>query len=235
MFVKPLILWLWIGGAVMAIGTLLAAFPGSRRRRPTDPVSALVDGAAVEAPSARTGAAIECLTPTDAARPVGLASPRVGWRRSSRSPSPPCVAGLFVVLAGSDASTNETADTPLLDEPAPEAVGMRADGSAFDLARRKGSWVVLNFFTSTCVPCQQEHPDLVRFAEQQAALGGDGAELYTVVYDDDRGAVEDFFAENGGDWPVVLRRRRLDRRRLRRLARCPRRGSSTRPASCGDG
>ena len=38
-FIKPLILWLWIGGGLMAIGTLLAAFPG-RRRRPTDPVSA---------------------------------------------------------------------------------------------------------------------------------------------------------------------------------------------------
>ena len=38
----PLVLWLWIGGAVMAVGTLLAAFPG-RRRRPTDPVSAPVD------------------------------------------------------------------------------------------------------------------------------------------------------------------------------------------------
>ncbi len=39
-FVKPMILWLWIGGAVMAIGTLLSAFPGSRRRKATDPVSA---------------------------------------------------------------------------------------------------------------------------------------------------------------------------------------------------
>jgi cytochrome c biogenesis protein CcmG, thiol:disulfide interchange protein DsbE len=114
------------------------------------------------------------------------------------------VAGLFVVLAGSDASTNESADTPLLDKPAPEAVGVRGDGSAFDLARRKGSWVVLNFFTSTCVPCQQEHPDLVRFADQQADLGDNGAELYTVVYDDDRKAVADFFAANGGDWPVVF-------------------------------
>ncbi len=114
------------------------------------------------------------------------------------------MAGLFIVLAGSKASTNESADTPLLDKPAPEAVGVRADGSAFDLARRKGSWVVLNFFTSTCVPCQQEHPDLVRFADQQARLGGDGAELYTVVYDDDRKAVENFFAANGGDWPVVF-------------------------------
>lgn len=39
-FVKPMIVWLWIGGGFMAVGTLLAAFPGSRRRRPTDPVSA---------------------------------------------------------------------------------------------------------------------------------------------------------------------------------------------------
>jgi cytochrome c-type biogenesis protein CcmF len=39
-FIKPMILWLWIGGAVMALGTLLAAFPGSRRRNAIDPVSA---------------------------------------------------------------------------------------------------------------------------------------------------------------------------------------------------
>jgi cytochrome c-type biogenesis protein CcmF len=49
-FVKPMILWLWIGGALMALGTLLAAFPGSRRRRPTDPVSAPVPAAAVVEP-----------------------------------------------------------------------------------------------------------------------------------------------------------------------------------------
>jgi cytochrome c-type biogenesis protein CcmF len=42
-FVKPMIMWLWIGGLVMAVGTLLAAFPGTRRRRPTDPVSAPID------------------------------------------------------------------------------------------------------------------------------------------------------------------------------------------------
>jgi cytochrome c-type biogenesis protein CcmF len=41
-FKKPLILWMWIGGLLMAIGTLLAAFPGTRRRNPIDPVSARV-------------------------------------------------------------------------------------------------------------------------------------------------------------------------------------------------
>jgi len=41
-FRKPLILWLWIGGLLMAVGTVLAAFPGRRRRNPLDPVSAAV-------------------------------------------------------------------------------------------------------------------------------------------------------------------------------------------------
>ena len=49
-FVKPLILWLWIGGGLMAVGTLLAAFPGRRRRRPTDPVSAPIDLGADDSP-----------------------------------------------------------------------------------------------------------------------------------------------------------------------------------------
>lgn len=36
---QPLIVWLWTGGAIMAFGSLLAAFPG-KRRNPIDPVSA---------------------------------------------------------------------------------------------------------------------------------------------------------------------------------------------------
>jgi cytochrome c-type biogenesis protein CcmF len=40
--IEPMTLWLWVGGGVMAFGTLLAAWPG-RRRRPTDPVSAPVE------------------------------------------------------------------------------------------------------------------------------------------------------------------------------------------------
>jgi cytochrome c-type biogenesis protein CcmF len=42
-YVKPLIIWLWIGGMLMAAGTVLAGFPGRRRRMPTDPVSAPIE------------------------------------------------------------------------------------------------------------------------------------------------------------------------------------------------
>jgi cytochrome c-type biogenesis protein CcmF len=38
--IQPMAVWLWIGGGVMAFGTVLAAWPGRRRRRPTDPTSA---------------------------------------------------------------------------------------------------------------------------------------------------------------------------------------------------
>lgn len=40
--IEPMTLWLWVGGGVMAFGTVLAAWPGRRRRNPIDPVSAPV-------------------------------------------------------------------------------------------------------------------------------------------------------------------------------------------------
>lgn len=39
--VQPLVAWLWTGGTLIVIGSVLSAIPG-RRRRPTDPVSAPV-------------------------------------------------------------------------------------------------------------------------------------------------------------------------------------------------
>jgi cytochrome c-type biogenesis protein CcmF len=43
--VQPLVVWLWVGGAILVFGSLLALVPG-RRRRPTDPVSAPVPAVA---------------------------------------------------------------------------------------------------------------------------------------------------------------------------------------------
>ncbi len=43
--IQPMAVWLWIGGGVMAFGTILAAWPRGRRR-PTDPVSAPITAGA---------------------------------------------------------------------------------------------------------------------------------------------------------------------------------------------
>jgi cytochrome c-type biogenesis protein CcmF len=49
-----LILWMWIGGLMMAFGTVLSAFPGRRRRDPLDPVSARVPERAQTSPAPDT-------------------------------------------------------------------------------------------------------------------------------------------------------------------------------------
>ena len=55
--VQPLVTWLWIGGLVIGLGTLLAAWPGQRRRTPLAPVSAPIPGVEVSAPEAGVGPA----------------------------------------------------------------------------------------------------------------------------------------------------------------------------------
>ena len=113
------------------------------------------------------------------------------------------VVGLFFILVSADSSSGESARSPLIGNPAPAATGEFADGSTFDLSRRKGSWVVLNFFTHNCVPCIREHPELIEFVEQQEALGSDGAEFYSIVRDSTQDEVDEFFERRGGDWPIV--------------------------------
>ena len=111
-------------------------------------------------------------------------------------------AGLFVVLAGSETGRNDTVESFLIGRPAPSIVSTSLDDAPFDLSRRKGSWVVLNFFDPTCIPCIDEHPELIRLAEQQSQLA-DGAELYTIINKGSDDAVQRFFDDNGGDWPVI--------------------------------
>ncbi|HSB88296.1 MAG TPA: TlpA disulfide reductase family protein, partial [Ilumatobacteraceae bacterium] len=112
------------------------------------------------------------------------------------------LAALFIVLANSKSDHPDVASSYLLGKPAPAVVSATLDGKPFDLSRRKGSWVVLNFFQSSCLPCKAEHPELVAFAAQQAGIS-DGAELYTVVKDDSNANVSKWFAEQGGSWPII--------------------------------
>ena len=128
---------------------------------------------------------------------------------STRRVAPIIVAGVAIIIAalmwvliGAKTGDSDVADSPLLGRPAPVVKTTTLAGDDFDLQRRKGSWVVLNFFNSTCVPCIQEHPELAKFAGEQAKLA-DGAEFYTVVWDDNRGAVQEFFRANGGTWPIL--------------------------------
>ena len=108
------------------------------------------------------------------------------------------LVALVVILARGRGGAADRTVSPLLGRAAPAIVGTTIDGTTFDLSTRKGSWVLINFFQTTCTPCKQEHPELRSFVARRGR-----AELVTVVWSDTPAKVRAFFATNGGSWPVV--------------------------------
>ena len=115
------------------------------------------------------------------------------------------VAGLLVaVLIGVLATRQSGPDqmrAHLVGQVAPPVVGTTIDAEVWDLDGQRGRWVVVNFFSTTCVPCIREHPELVAFAE--AHVAADDVRVVSVAFDDSASAVEAFFRRNGGTWPVL--------------------------------
>ncbi len=110
------------------------------------------------------------------------------------------LAALVGVMATRD-SGHGSVSTHLVGQPAPPLVGTTIDDEEWDLDDQRGRWVLVNFFSTTCVPCIVEHPELVAFAEAHA--DADDVRIVSVAFDDSAAAVERFFREQGGGWPVL--------------------------------
>jgi cytochrome c biogenesis protein CcmG, thiol:disulfide interchange protein DsbE len=111
------------------------------------------------------------------------------------------LAAFVMVLATREPASTKEADSPLLGQPAPEVAGDSYSGEPFRLSSLRGRYVVVNFFATWCIPCREEHPQLVLFQSRHQAAGD--ATVVSIVYDDTPAKVREFFADNGGDWPVV--------------------------------
>jgi len=91
---------------------------------------------------------------------------------------------------------------PPVPDFAPEFAGETLDGSGFDMGAQRGRWVVVNFFSTWCVQCVVEHPELVAFHDRYR--GDPNIRLVSVVFRDEVEVIGHFFAEQGGDWPIVI-------------------------------
>ncbi|HEV7887521.1 MAG TPA: redoxin family protein [Acidimicrobiales bacterium] len=110
------------------------------------------------------------------------------------------VAALFVgLLATRDSAADRVAPSRLTGRPAPDVAGPDLHGSRVALADLRGKYVLVNFFATWCVPCEEEHPELVRFAARHP----DDAAVLSIVYQDEPADVRSFFARRGGGWPVI--------------------------------
>ncbi len=108
--------------------------------------------------------------------------------------------GLVAVLATRPSAQVAAVDSPLVGTQAPVISGTAVGGGHFSLPAAPGRYVVLNFFASWCVPCQQEGPALVAFAFQHR----DGsAQLVSVRFNDTVGAVRSYQATLGATWPTL--------------------------------
>ncbi|MCP4227128.1 MAG: TlpA family protein disulfide reductase [Actinomycetia bacterium] len=110
------------------------------------------------------------------------------------------VVALIGVLAfGSNDRLNP--DNQLLGQRVPEVSGTSLAGGTYDIDNARGKWVVVNFFATWCTGCINEHPELVAFDQWATETGQ--AEVVSIVFNDPPEVVAAFFAENGGDWPVL--------------------------------
>jgi thiol-disulfide isomerase/thioredoxin len=80
---------------------------------------------------------------------------------------------------------------------APALQGETLDGQTFDLTSLRGKPVVVNFWASWCGPCNQEAPELVRFANENRA------HVVGVNIDDKGSKARSFARTHGLEFPLV--------------------------------
>jgi cytochrome c biogenesis protein CcmG/thiol:disulfide interchange protein DsbE len=144
--------------------------------------------------------------PVAEAEPVTDTEPVSGMRRARRAlwiavAIGAVMAAFVVVLATRPPATNRAVKSPLLGKPAPAIDAPTVDGGHVNIADFRGRWVLVNYFATWCVPCRQEHPDLIRFHEHHQAIGD--AQVIGVVFADSFDAVREFRRDNGGTWPMA--------------------------------
>jgi cytochrome c biogenesis protein CcmG/thiol:disulfide interchange protein DsbE len=113
------------------------------------------------------------------------------------------VAVLVAVLATSGPASQVVAQSPLVGKPAPPIAGSSlTGGGAVNLAALRGKWVLVNFSASWCVPCRDEMPQLLTFAQDHARTGN--AVILTVAYDQtDLSGLRSLLLGSRAHWPSV--------------------------------
>ncbi len=92
------------------------------------------------------------------------------------------------------------ADAPAEASTHPTLVVETLDHGRFDLAEKRGSWVVVNFWATWCKPCLKEIPDFSAFDAAR-----DDVQVIGLAYEEiEPAAMREFLAKHPAGYPIAL-------------------------------
>ncbi len=153
-----------------------------------------------------TGGAVETVVDTVAPpAPSPAERPRFDRRRRRHvvwaAAALALVGAVVAVLASSPPATQVEAQSPLIGQPVPPIPGPTITGQSFSLAALGGHFVVVDFFSSWCVACREEAPQLAKFVAEHNSPGG--ARLVGVIFEDTVANIRGFLGPELDRYPVV--------------------------------
>jgi cytochrome c biogenesis protein CcmG, thiol:disulfide interchange protein DsbE len=117
--------------------------------------------------------------------------------------------GVFLSLMVYAMSRDPSAlPSQLVGKPVPAFAEVTAQGSRFDLAQEagKGRWVIINFWSTTCIVCREEAPELERFYRGVSLAGGSQPLFVSVNIQDSNESILEYARNYGLSFPVVTDR-----------------------------
>lgn len=89
------------------------------------------------------------------------------------------------------------------------------DKTAFSSKEHKGKWILLDFWTTWCKPCREEHPTLQKFYDTTILQKTEKVSILTIACDEDKNTDEKvikYMKEKGLSFPVAIADTKIEKK-----------------------